>query len=40
MRIDGKHRRTIWVGEDGRSVCIIDQTLLPHELRGGRTARP
>ena len=33
MRIDGTHRRTIWVGEDGRSVSIIDQTLLPHELR-------
>ena len=33
MRIDGTHRRTIWVGEDGWSVAIIDQTLLPHELR-------
>ena len=26
MRIDGEHRRTIWVGEDGRTVAIIDQT--------------
>ena len=33
MRIDGTHRRTIWVGEDGTTVHIIDQTLLPHELR-------
>ena len=33
MRIDGRHRRTIWVGEDGGTVHIIDQTLLPHELR-------
>jgi methylthioribose-1-phosphate isomerase len=33
MRIDGKHYRTIWVGEDGWSVQIIDQTLLPHEFR-------
>jgi methylthioribose-1-phosphate isomerase len=33
MRIDGTHRRTIWLGEDGRSVAIIDQRLLPHELR-------
>ncbi len=32
MRIDGRHRRTIWVGEDGTTVRIIDQTLLPHEL--------
>ena len=33
MRIEGKHQRTIWVGEDGRTVRIIDQTLLPHELK-------
>ena len=33
MRIDGTHRRTIWLGEDGWSVAIIDQTVLPHELR-------
>jgi methylthioribose-1-phosphate isomerase len=32
MRIEGRHTRTIWVGEDGRTVRIIDQTLLPHEL--------
>jgi methylthioribose-1-phosphate isomerase len=33
MRIDGEHRRTIWVEADGRTVAIVDQTLLPHELR-------
>ena len=32
MRIDGKPRRTIWVAEDGRTVRILDQALLPHEL--------
>src|SRR3954447_9414254 len=32
MRIDGRHYRTIWLGEDGRTVRIIDQTRLPHEL--------
>jgi methylthioribose-1-phosphate isomerase len=32
MRINGKHQRTIWVAEDGRSVQILDQTRLPHEL--------
>jgi methylthioribose-1-phosphate isomerase len=30
MNIDGKHYRTIWLGDDGRSVEVIDQTLLPH----------
>ncbi len=33
MRIDGKHQRTIWVADDGRTARIIDQTWLPHELR-------
>ena len=32
MNIDGKHHRTIWVDDDGRTVRIIDQTRLPHEL--------
>ena len=32
MKVAGKPTRTIWVGEDGRSVEIIDQTLLPHSL--------
>ena len=30
MKVDGVSYRTIWVGEDGWSVDIIDQTLLPH----------
>ncbi len=30
MKIHGRHYRTIWPGEDGRSVEIIDQTKLPH----------
>jgi methylthioribose-1-phosphate isomerase len=30
MLIDGKHRRSIWLEDDGRSVGIIDQTKLPH----------
>ena len=32
MKINGKPYRTIWVGEDRRTVHIIDQTRLPHEL--------
>lgn len=32
MRVNGESYRTIWVGEDGRSVDIIDQTLLPHRF--------
>jgi methylthioribose-1-phosphate isomerase len=32
MNIKGKAYRTIWVGADGWSVEIIDQTRLPHEL--------
>jgi methylthioribose-1-phosphate isomerase len=32
MKIDGKPYRTIWLGRDGWSVEIIDQTRLPHEL--------
>ncbi len=30
MKVDGKPYRSIWVEADGRSVGIIDQTLLPH----------
>ena len=33
MIVLGKHWRTIWPGADGKSVEIIDQTLLPHEFR-------
>jgi methylthioribose-1-phosphate isomerase len=32
MNIDGKPYRTIWLGTDGRSVEIVDQTRLPHAL--------
>ncbi len=32
MLVDGKSWRTIWPGEDGKSVEIIDQTRLPFEL--------
>ncbi len=32
VNIDGVPYRTIWVGDDGWSVRIIDQTRLPHEL--------
>jgi len=32
MKIDGKPMRSIWVGADGESVGIIDQTLLPHRF--------
>ncbi|MDX6750205.1 S-methyl-5-thioribose-1-phosphate isomerase (plasmid) [Geminicoccaceae bacterium 1502E] len=33
MRIDGRHYRTIWTEDDGRTVMTFDQRLLPHELR-------
>ncbi|MBX9863318.1 MAG: S-methyl-5-thioribose-1-phosphate isomerase [Hyphomicrobium sp.] len=32
MKIDGTAYRTIWLGDDGASVVIIDQTRLPHRL--------
>jgi methylthioribose-1-phosphate isomerase len=33
MKISGKHYRTIWLGDDGWSVEVIDQTLLPHVFK-------
>jgi len=33
MKVDGVPYRTIWLDPDGRSVRIIDQTLLPHDFR-------
>ena len=33
MNVGGRHYRTIWLNEDGRSVDIIDQRWLPHEFR-------
>jgi methylthioribose-1-phosphate isomerase len=32
MNVQGRPMRTIWLGWDGRTVEIIDQTRLPHEL--------
>src|SRR5688572_20279686 len=32
MNVAGKPMRTIWLAPDGRTVEIIDQTRLPHEL--------
>ncbi|MCS6779910.1 MAG: S-methyl-5-thioribose-1-phosphate isomerase [Geminicoccaceae bacterium] len=32
MRIDGEHRRSVWLAEDGRTVLTFDQTRLPHAL--------
>jgi methylthioribose-1-phosphate isomerase len=36
MKIDGQDTRTIWLEKDGRSVGIIDQTLLPHRFAKAR----
>jgi methylthioribose-1-phosphate isomerase len=30
MKVDGQPYRTIWLSADGKSVSVIDQTLLPH----------
>src|SRR5512139_3096994 len=30
MKVDGTPYRTIWLGADGTTVQVIDQTLLPH----------
>jgi methylthioribose-1-phosphate isomerase len=32
VNVNGRPMRTIWLAEDGRTVEIIDQTRLPHEL--------
>jgi methylthioribose-1-phosphate isomerase len=32
MNINGRHYRTIWLGADGWSVEVIDQTRLPHRF--------
>src|ERR1700680_75830 len=32
MKVAGRPMRTIWLAADGRTVEIIDQTRLPHEL--------
>jgi methylthioribose-1-phosphate isomerase len=33
MLIDGKPHRTIWVAEDGVTVRVLDQAVLPHEVK-------
>jgi methylthioribose-1-phosphate isomerase len=32
MKVDGTPYRTIWLGPDGTTVQVIDQTLLPHQF--------
>jgi len=32
MKVDGTPYRTIWLGGDGTTVQVIDQTLLPHQF--------
>jgi methylthioribose-1-phosphate isomerase len=32
VKVDGKPYRTIWLGADGATVQVIDQTLLPHRF--------
>ena len=32
MKVDGRPYRTIWLGADGVTVQVIDQTLLPHRF--------
>ena len=32
MKVDGKPYRTIWLGTDGTTVQVIDQTMLPHRF--------
>ncbi len=36
--VDGHPMRTIWPGDDGRTVDVIDQTKLPHALEVARLA--
>jgi methylthioribose-1-phosphate isomerase len=38
MKIDGRQTRSIWLEDDGWSVGVIDQTLLPHRLATLRLA--
>jgi len=38
MKINGKPTRSIWLEPDGRSVGLIDQTLLPHRFTTMRLA--
>ena len=38
MKVDGKQTRSIWLEADGRTVAVIDQTLLPHRFAVARLA--
>src|SRR3954462_9127859 len=33
MRVEGRWRRTIELGDDGRSVVVLDQAKLPYEVK-------
>jgi methylthioribose-1-phosphate isomerase len=33
MNVDGQPYRTIWLNDDGSTVSVIDQTLLPHRFK-------
>src|SRR5215469_12027600 len=33
MNVDGQPYRTIWLNDDGNTVSVIDQTLLPHRFK-------
>jgi len=39
VKVDGRHYRSIWPGDDGRSVHVIDQTRLPHAFETLRLER-
>ena len=38
MQVDGRQTRTIWVNDDGWSIGVIDQPLLPHRFATVRLA--
>jgi methylthioribose-1-phosphate isomerase len=38
MKVGGVHYRTIWPGDDGASIEVIDQTRLPHDFETVRLA--
>ena len=38
MKVDGRHFRSIWLEDDGRTVGAIDQRRLPHEFVVARIA--
>ena len=36
MKIQGKHYRSLWLDQDGETLCIIDQRVLPHRFEVAR----